>query len=196
MVLGADPGGSLPDLGKLTVEQCRNIAYEVVWSQQGPVPTPPDPIEDLYTNPPNNGALLSGGTPNQYEADRQQFEAQLQSYYALADATANRLTNYVYALSASVSCERLSLAATAAHLEFPANPSEPGNAPTTEAEIIVTGLVAANPQVGFGIPAAYFYALGAALPPQITPAQRYQLVTGDNLQRVLAALTSAINAGT
>ena len=196
LVLGPDPGGTLPDLGKLTLEQCRNLAYEVVWSQQGPVPTPPDPIEDLYTNPPNNGALLSGGTPNQYEADRQQFEAQLQSYYALADATANRLTNYVYALSASISCERLSLAATVAHLEFPANPSQPGNAPTTEAEIIVTGLVAANPPVGFGIPAAYFYALGAALPPQITPAQRYQLVTGDNLQRVLAALTSAINAGT
>src|ERR1700733_11690756 len=196
LVLGPDPGGTLPDLGKLTLEQCRNLAYEVVWSQQGPVPTPPDPIEDLYTNPPNNGALLSGGTPNQYEADRQQFEAQLQSYYALADATANRLTNYVYALSASVSCERLSLAATAARLEFPANPSQPGNGSTTEAEIIVTGLVAANPPVGCGIPAAYFYALGAALPPQITPAQRYQLVTGDNLQRVLAALTSAINAGT
>ncbi len=115
-----------PNLGALSFEQCRNIAYEIVWSQQPPPPTPPDPAEDLYTNPPNTGPMLTGTTPNQFEADRRQFEAQLTSYYILADASADRLTGFVYALSAAVTCEQLTLAATQAVLELPANPSGPG----------------------------------------------------------------------
>ena len=36
-----------PNLGALSVDQCRNIAYEIVWSQQPPPPTPPNLVEDL-----------------------------------------------------------------------------------------------------------------------------------------------------
>ena len=95
-VLAIDPGGPAPDAGKLTFAQCQNIAYEIVWSQQPPLPVPPDPIENLYSNPPNDGSLMNGSTPNQDEGDRQQFEAKLTGYYALADATAARLTNFVF----------------------------------------------------------------------------------------------------
>ena len=48
----------------------------------------------------------------------------------------------------------------------------------------------------FGVPAAYFYALGATMPVQVTPAQRYTRATGDQLARTLTDLTTAINAGT
>ena len=46
--------------------------------------------------------------------------------------------------------------------------------------------------MNFGVPAAYFYALGASLPTQMTPPQRYQLATIDQIDHVLALLTSAI----
>jgi hypothetical protein len=77
--LAVDPGGAPPNLANLTIDQCQNLAYEIIWAQQPPlpVPPPPDKIEDLYSNPPNTGALLgaSGGsstTPNQLEGDRRQ----------------------------------------------------------------------------------------------------------------------------
>ena len=74
-----------PNLAALSIPQCRNIAYEIVWSQEPPLPTPPDPVEELYTNPPNTGPIIAGTTPNNFEGDRQQFEAQLKSYYTMAD---------------------------------------------------------------------------------------------------------------
>ena len=187
-----------PDLGSLTFEQCRNIAYEIVWSQQPPLPTPPSPdtIEELYTKPTNSGALLSGSTPNPLEGDRQQFEAQLKSYYAVADTTADRLTTYVFSLSAAIACEQTSLAASLALLEFPVNPAQPGSAPLSETEVILTGLGNVNPPTNFGVPAAYFYALAATMPVQTGAQQRYQNATGNHIQHLLTDLTSAINAQT
>ena len=61
-VLNIDPGGAPPNLETLTETQCRNIAYEIIWSQQKPLPTP-DRIKDLYTNPPNQGVLFCLGRP-------------------------------------------------------------------------------------------------------------------------------------
>lgn len=184
------------DLANLSLDECRNVAYEIVWSQQPPLPTPPDPIEELYTNPPNTGSFLSGSTPNTFEGDRQQFEAQLQGYYALPDATADRLTNFIFSLSAAIACEAQSLSATQALLEFPVSPGQPSNAPVSETEVILTGLGGVSPPTNFGVPAAYFYALGASMPSQITPSQRYQSATLDNLPHLLSELTSAINAAT
>ncbi len=43
------------DLATLTFAQCRNVAEEIVWAQQPPLPTPADPIEDLYTFSTNSG---------------------------------------------------------------------------------------------------------------------------------------------
>ena len=196
-VLKEDPGTSgTPNLAALTVAQCRNIAYEIIWSQQPPLPTPPDPIEELYSSSSNSGVLLSGTNPNQFEADRQQFEAQLKSYYAIADSDADRLTNFVYALSAAIASEEQSIAATQAMLEFPVNPGQGGAALQAETTIILTGVAGANFQANFGVPAAYFYALSANMPVQITPQQRYQMATGAQLARLLVDLTTAFNAGT
>jgi hypothetical protein len=51
----------------------------------------------MYTNPPNDGGLTN---PN--EQSRQQFEGQLNSFYATRDAKVERLTKYVYALAAAI----------------------------------------------------------------------------------------------
>jgi hypothetical protein len=187
-----------PDLGALSLDQCKNIAYEIVWSQQPPPPTPPDPLEDLYTNPPNTGAMLGGNnssTPNLNEGDRQQFEAQLKSYYTLANATADRLTNFVFSLSAAIACQQQSLAATEALLSFPAMPGAAGGGSLNDIEVIITGLGPAGSATNFGVPAAYFYALAAAMPPQISVTQRYSLAARESLTGLLADLTTAINAG-
>jgi hypothetical protein len=185
-----------PDLGALGLEQCKNIAYEIVWSQQPPPPAPPDPLEDLYTNPPNSGAMLTGSnntTPNKFEGERQQFEAQLESYYTIGNATADRLTNFVFSLSAAIACQQQSLAATQVLLNFPANP---GAGSATDIDVILTGLGPAGSVTNFGVPAAYFYALAAKMPPEVTVQQRYSLATREALTSLLADLTSAINAGT
>jgi hypothetical protein len=183
-----------PDLGALSFDQCKNIAYEIVWSQQPPPPTPPDPMEDLYTNPPNTGAMLGGSssTPNLNEGGRQQFEAQLKSYYTVANTTADRLTNFVFALSVAIACQQRSLAATQALLEFP---SDPGAGSANDVALVLTGLGPAGAPTNLGVPAAYFYALAAAMPPQVTIQQRYSLATREALTGLLADLTTAINAG-
>jgi len=186
-----------PTLGTLTYNQCRNIAYELLWSQQGPVPEPPV-IENLYTNPPNDGALTSGGstTPNQNESDRQQFEAQLKTYYSSTNANADRLTNYVVALSAAVSCEQMSLAATEALIHFPAQPDAAGTASASDQSVILTALDTVAAPAHFGVPAAYFYALAGATPPSRDAKRRYGDATGAQLSQVLSELTVAITAQT
>jgi hypothetical protein len=190
-VLNVDPGGALPDFGKLTFAQCQNIAYEIVWSQQPPLPTPPDPIEDLYTNPPNTGSLISSGTtPNQDEGDRQQFQATLTGYYALANATADRLTNFVFSFAMAVACEEQSLAATQVYLVFPSDPAETNS---QDAEVILGNV--GTPKSNFGVPAAYFYALTANMPTSMLAQQRYSLALAENLQQMLSDMTSSFNAG-
>ena len=193
-ILAIDPGGATPDIGALSFAQCQNIAYEIVWSQQPPLPTPPEPIEDMYTNPPNNGQMMSSGsspTPNQNEGDRQQFQANLAGYYGLPDANADRLTNFVFSLAAAVACEELSLAATKVYLEFPTNPAETGS---PDVEVILTGV--GTSVSNFGVPAAYFYALGASMPTSMLAPQRYTLALSESLPQMLAELTAAFNAGT
>ena len=184
-----------PNLPTLSFAQCRNIAYEIIWRQQPPVPAPPEALEDIYTNPPNNGVLLSGSTPNQNEGDRQQFEGQLKSYYTVPDTTADRLTQFIFALSAAVAAEQLSLSATQAILQFPVTPGQPSSAPLTDAQVVLTAIPSIDPSVGFGVPAGYFYALAAMMPAEITPQTRYQIATGDKLPHLLTDLTAAINTG-
>jgi hypothetical protein len=86
----------------------------------------------------------------------------------------------------------MSLGATQVLLQFSVNPGSVSAAPASDTEIILTGFA---PAANFGVPAAYFYAL-ATLPSEITATQRYQMATGDALERVLTLLTTAINAGT
>ena len=194
-----------PNLAALSLQQCQNIAYEIVYSQQPPLPTPPNPLEQLYTkgNEPyeNTGSMVSPGssssTPNinTNEGARQQFEAQLKSYYALADSTADRLTNFVYALSAAVAQEVRSLAATQILLSFPANPGAVSGGSVSDVEVILGGVDTISPPTNFGIPAAYYYALTANMPATLN-AQNSSIATGYQLSSLLSSLTTAINAGT
>ena len=190
------------NIAALSLPQCQNIAYEIVWSQQPPLPTPPDPVEELYTNPPNTGPMVSAnpnsntGTPNvnPYEGDRQQFEAELKSYYTMANSTADRLTNFVYALSAAVAQEEQSLAATQMLFSFPANPSAASGGSATDVEVILGGVDTIQSPTNIGIPAGYFYALTANMPAQQI-AHSSSIATGYRLSSLLASFTTAINAG-
>ncbi|MEH2539206.1 neuraminidase-like domain-containing protein [Bradyrhizobium sp. AZCC 1699] len=189
-VLAADPGAgadlaTLTATQPLTPNQCRNIAYEIVWGTAPHLPAPSGDIERMYTNPPNDGGLT-----NTNEQDRMQFEGQLNSYYATRNAKVERLAKYVYALGAAVWCEQQTQAATRAFLRFPVNPpATPTLATVNDAEIILTGAL------GLDIPAQYFYVLGAQLPLQVTLSQRFSMACSANQQQNLTQLTGAVDDG-
>jgi uncharacterized membrane protein YgcG len=177
---------------------CQRIAYDIVWSYQNDLPALPDPLESLYTNPPNPGG--GGSTSNtstsssNYEMDRQKFEGALQSYYSTRDASAERLTKFVAAASAAAACEQLSLSAPAALVEFPVDPSAAFSA-AVDSEIVLDGLgVGGSAGLNFGVPAAFFYVLGASLDAGTTAPQRYQLATGDSIDRLLKQFAAGEDA--
>jgi hypothetical protein len=194
-VLAADPGGghtlgTLTAVQPLTVDQCHNIADEIIWGAELPLPRPPGPpgspdaIDSMYTDPPNNGALT-----NANEQNRQQFEGQLNSYYATRNAKVERLAKYVYAIAAAVWCEQQTTAVMRAVIRFPVNPAATTLTTIREAEVVLTGAL------GVDIPAEYFYVLGALLPTQVTPLQRFKMATGADQQQNLTQLTNAYDAG-
>jgi hypothetical protein len=189
-VLAADPGAgadlaSLTAAQPLTPDQCRNIAYEIVWGTAPDLPAPAGAIEPMYTNPPNDGALT-----NTNEQNRMQFEGQLSSYYATRNAKVERLAKYVYALASAVWCEQQTQAAARALIRFPVNPPvTPTLATVHEAEVILTGAL------GLDIPAQYFYVLGAQLPLQVSPPQRLAMACGADQQQNLTQLTGAVDDG-
>jgi Tc toxin complex TcA C-terminal TcB-binding domain len=188
-VLAADPGGgvtlaNLVAATPLTANQCSHIANEIVWGAEPPLPTPPEGVENMYTNPPNDGGLT-----NANEQDRQQFEGQLSSYYATRAAKVERLTKYIYAAAAAIWCEQKSATATQAVISFPVNPAPTSMATVKEAEVILAGAL------GVEIPAQYFYALGAMLPTEIKPEARLRMATGADQQQNLTQLTSDYDRG-
>ncbi|MFT4066304.1 neuraminidase-like domain-containing protein [Paraburkholderia sp.] len=197
-VLAADQG-PVPALADLTPLQATHIANEIIWGTRDPLPVPPasvqagyDDLGALYSQPPNDGTI-----GNQLEQNRQQFEGNLNSYYATYNADVERLTRYVFALGCAMACEQMSIDATMALLVFPVNPgvSSPGTTISTADVVLVeSGGGALVP--AFQVPADYFYALGLMLPLQMSATQRYQLACRDNEERTLPALTAAVDAGT
>ena len=176
---------------------CTRIAYDITWSYQNTLPTPPDPLESIYTNPPNpggGGGNSSGNSSsNNFEQDRQKFEGTLSSFYATRNANAERLAKFVAAASAAVVCEQTSLNSTAALIEFPVDPSS-AFATAVESEVLLGGLGVTGPSgLNFGIPAAFFYALGANLDKTTSAAQRFQTATGDAIERLLQQFSTAVN---
>jgi Tc toxin complex TcA C-terminal TcB-binding domain len=188
-VLAKDPGGAptQAQIAALTVEQCKNIAFEIIYGPQPALPTPPEALGSMYTNPPNDGS-----NTNTNEQSRQDFQGKLNSYYSTNNATAQRLTNFVYSLSTAVWCELQTQTASQAIVTFPVNPnpSSPPKLPTVaETQVVFTGALGAD------VPAEYFYALTAQLPTQITPDQRYKIATTGEQKQILAQLTDALDAG-
>ncbi|MGA2829337.1 MAG: hypothetical protein ABSF03_24865, partial [Streptosporangiaceae bacterium] len=176
---------------------CTRVAYDIIWSYQNALPAPPDPLEFLYTNPPNpggGGGNSSGNSSNNnFEQDRQKFEGTLSSFYSARNANAERLAKFVAAASAAVFCEQASVNSTAALLEFPVDPSS-AFAAAVESEVLLEGLGVTGPSgLDFGVPAAFFYALGANLDKTTTAAQRFQMATGDAIERLLQQFSAAAN---
>ncbi len=202
--LGNDPIQDAPAVADLINSSawCTRIAYDIVWSYQNDLPPLPDLLESLYTNPPNpggggntNSSSSSGSnnstTSNNYEQDRQNFEGALTSFYATRNATAERLAKFVAAASAAMACEQASAGATAALLEFPVDPSATF-ASAVESEILVGGLGLDGPSgLSFGVPASFFYALGTSLDKSTSAAQRFQMATGDAIERLLQQFATA-----
>ncbi len=121
-----DPAAPAPDLAALTPQQCTHIAREILWQRTSVNPVPlaqkatndKVPLEQLYTgppaSPPDPPTSFSGD-----DKDREEFTGALQSYYATLDAKTSRLAQYIFALSAALSCSQQASAATAAELVFP-----------------------------------------------------------------------------
>lgn len=174
---------------------CKRIAYDIIWSYQNSLPLPPDPLESLYTNPPNPGgggsiSNNSGGS-NNFEQDRQKFEGELSSFYSTNNANAERLTKFVAAASAAVACEQASLNCDSALLEFPVDPSAP-YANAVDSELLVQGVsVTGVSGLNFGVPAPFFYALGAHLDKSSGTVQRFKMATGDAIERLLQHFATA-----
>jgi hypothetical protein len=188
-VVGQDPGSATPAVvAALTLEQCRNIAYEIVYGPQTALPSPNSTytLEDMYTDGPNTGTASDGN-----EQARAGFQGALSAYYAPQNATAEQLTTFVFSLAAALACEQLSTTKDQAILEFPADPNGSGNLATAgEVEVILTGATGT-----IDVPAEVFYALTAQLPPQITVAQRFTMATGASEQQNLTQLTNLVNSG-
>ena len=187
------PAGTTLD--NLSPTDCSRMAYDIVWSQQGnTLPPPPDALESLYTNPPNPGGSTGNGSTNNLEQDRQKFEGTVSSFYATRNATAERLTKFVAAASAALFCEKTSLNSKSALLEFPVDPAS-SFAASVESELVLEGL-GTNGASGliFGVPAAFFYAVGASLDKSTTATQRFQLATGDPIERLFQVFSSAEQA--
>jgi len=187
------PAGTTLD--NLSPADCSRMAYDIVWSQQGnTLPPPPDALESLYTNPPNPGGSGGDGSTNNLEQDRQKFEGTISSFYATRNATAERLTKFVAATSMALVCEKTSLNSPSALLEFPVDPAST-LAASVESELVLEGL-GTNGVSGlvFGVPAAFFYAVGASLDKSTTATQRFQLATGDAIERLLQLFSAAKQA--
>lgn len=191
-VVAKDPGiANLVALvtanGPLSATQASNIAYEIIWGAQPPLPAPPELIDQMYTNPPNSGSANDAN-----EQSRQQFEGSLKGYYSTRDAQAVQLTKYVFAVSAAIWCELQTQAAQSAYLRFPTNPNGSSTLATISiAEVVVSGAPGA---LAIDVPAEYFYALTAQLPTQISPAQRLKSLSGSTVQQNLTQLTAAVDA--
>jgi hypothetical protein len=187
-ILAADPGiAATPAvLSLLTPAQCLNIAKEIVYGPDAPLPTLPDTLGDMFTNPVNTGDVTLPA-----EENRETFEGLLSAYYGTRDAQATTLAGYIYALAASEWLELQTRAATGALVSFPVNPNGPPPplATQSQAQLIFTGLL------GLDIPAAYFYGLTYNIPTSVDLSHRQSLVFGADPQSNLNALVSAIDAG-
>ncbi|NHZ81412.1 insecticidal toxin complex protein [Massilia sp. CCM 8695] len=203
-VLAQDPGGTtlasrVAGPGPLTLTQARHIAREIAWNRQA-APPPARPhdrkLEDMYTRPETAIPPWDEDTRDKADMDRLQYEASLLGYYALQDATAERLAQYVFSASAAVWAEQRSARPGRIGLRFPIDvgaPPLPG-ATFREAEVVIADTPPL--ELDFTVPAAYLYALSVTLPASIAPAERYRMATDDKETHLVSTIKAAAEAGT
>lgn len=184
-VLTSEPGDTT-GIANLTRDQCRHIAYEIIWDRMAyPLPVPKRPLESMYTGPHDDPSSAD-------ERDRRLFEGDLLTYYVKHNNEADRLANFIFSLSAAIWCEEKSREATQVGFYFPVFP----NSPEREAKVILKGIDADPPaplDPVFEVPAAYFYTLAAILPPQINPEQRFKMATSDAEGQSIAIIEQAFD---
>lgn len=179
-VLTADPAGGV-NLADLTIDKCRHIAYEISCNPNlSQLPSSASSLEDLYTLPDNS----------QKKQDRLSFKGDLEGYYAVQNAAADKLTQYVYAVSAAAWCERVTNNATQIFYRFPVTFGGSG-----ETQVILQGVGSAALAPPFAVTANFFYALTADLPVQSDARLRFQASTRQNAAALIEKLTKAINGG-
>jgi hypothetical protein len=180
-VLNAEPG-STAGIADLTRDECRHIAYEIIWDRMAyPLPVPKRPLEALYTGPHS--------ASSDEERDRWIFEADLLTYYVKHNSEAERLANFIFSLSAAIWCEQESQTMIEAGFYFPVFPT----VSEREAKVILNGVGGAALDPAFEVPAAYFYALTAIMPPQIKREQRFKRATLNAEVQTLAAIEVALD---
>jgi len=186
-VLAKDPGGAAGNLAEaspLTVAQSRHIAAEIVWNRIGePPPGLPalgiDPLGAMYTDP----AVQPGLDPEDVEQARLKFEGELRGYYGIREASVLRLAGFVFSASAAIAAEGLSRAATRALFEFPVLTDASAGTTIKHAGAMLTKVGTATS--AFVVPAAYFYALTANMPSQVSTAQRFDIARFGREPRLL-----------
>jgi len=180
-VLNAEPG-STAGIADLTIKKCRHIAYEIIWDRQAyPLPVPKRSLEEMYTGPHSSSS--------DEERDRRIFEGDLLTYYVKHNNEADRLANFVFSLSAAIWCEEKSKQATQVGFCFPVFP----DSPEREAKVILKGVGAAVLDPVFSVPAEYFYALTAILPPQVNREQRFKMTKVDAEAQTVENIKQALD---
>ncbi|MEM7719484.1 MAG: neuraminidase-like domain-containing protein, partial [Pseudomonadota bacterium] len=183
-VMNDDPGNTNA-IDSLTPTQARHIASEIVWDRGArPLPAPDSNLNLIYT--------LPFAEDDNRERARTSFEGDLKTYQVGNDATAERLANFIFTMSAALSIADSILTGPEgdqAALMLPADPTDPESA---MARIKLTGLTAAAP---FEVPAAYVYALTATLPLQVTAEQRLRMVIFGSEAGTVSTLQEAVHNG-
>lgn len=208
-VYNLQKGTELQNLASpLTEQQCNDVAYEIAYNRAWfplPPPVPPFPppdhnavLEDLYTAPSKENDQI-----------RSQFEGNLTSFHSKLNAMAMKLSNYIFAASAAIQAERSSATSTMAAMTFPLDPAITKTKAVTTAEVVLTswdnsdnsltGPTTTPINPAFTVPAAYFYALGYQLSPNMDSTDRYNShvnTTSDLLTRTIqwAVNTGVLNA--
>jgi hypothetical protein len=197
-VLAQDPGGgaTLANSSPLTAAQARQVAREIIWNRQiTPAPDRPNNrrLEDMYTRPQTDTSW-SNDDRDKADMDRKQYEASLLGYYALQNANADRLAQYVFAISAAVWAEQQSAAPGRVSLRFPVETGTPPTPGSTfrQADVVIKD--SGGLTLNFQVPAEYFYALSAVLAAGVTADQRYRMATDDDESRIIAGIKGAIDA--
>ncbi|PYP83713.1 MAG: insecticidal toxin complex protein [Blastocatellia bacterium AA13] len=177
-VLTAEQGDT-KGIANLALEQCRHIAFEITWDPMlHPLPAPNRSLEAMYTGPQ--------GADSDDERDRRLFEAKLLMHYVTHNSEAEHLTKFVFSVSAAIWCEQETRKATQAGFSFPIFPA----APTKEVKVILKGVETA---LGFEVPAAYFYAVTAVLPPQTRREERFKMALLSSEEQTVVHIEQALD---
>jgi hypothetical protein len=208
----------------LTIAQCGEIASEIIYNRViSPPPEPAGDLELLYTTPNNQGSPPNSNQGQTWDSVRQTWEGKFQAYHSNNDAAASKLAGFVYAAQAAVWAELQTYSSTAsvttpspaaqmARVTVPLSstltspppagttPPSPPPTPASVSVVLTSSDPTVTPLTGtltppFIVPAAYFYALGASSPPQLTASQRYKAAVTASAEYLDQSLQAAIEGG-